>query len=98
MTLQKDPEGTETIFLKQGTVFTNRRVLEIGCGDGRLTWRYARSVGSVVAFDLDIETLKEAAAGRPIDLYKSVSLLQASSINLPFPNATFDIALLAWSF
>ena len=98
MTLQKDPEGTETIFLKQGTVFTNRRVLEIGCGDGRLTWRYARSVGSVVAFDLDIETLKEAAAARPIDLDNNVSLLQASSINLPFPNATFDIALLAWSF
>ena len=98
MTLQKDPEGTETIFLKQGTVFTNRRVLEIGCGDGRLTWRYARSAGSVIAFDLDIETLKEAAAARPIDLDNNVSLLQASSINLPFPNATFDIALLAWSF
>jgi ubiquinone/menaquinone biosynthesis C-methylase UbiE len=98
MTLQKDPEGTETDHLKTAAVFSGRHVLEIGCGDGRLTWRYAPSARRVTAIDPDSEALKAAVMACPDALRQTVSFVGASSLNLPFPRETFDIALLAWSF
>jgi ubiquinone/menaquinone biosynthesis C-methylase UbiE len=98
MTFQKDPEGTEIHYLNQPAIFTDQRVLEIGCGDGRLTWRYACSSGRVTGIDPDADALKTAVADRPANLYKTVSFARASSVDLPFPQDTFDIAILAWSF
>jgi tRNA G46 methylase TrmB len=37
MTVRVDPENNETRALLDLVNFTNKRVLEIGCGDGRLT-------------------------------------------------------------
>ena len=98
MPIRKDPEGTETLHLQKGTDFTGRRVLEVGCGDGRLTWRYAASAGRVTGIDPDAEALAAAAAARPDNLRQAVSFVRASSLNLPFPREKFDFALLAWSF
>lgn len=98
MTLQKDPEGIETRYLNQSTVFKDQRVLEIGSGDGRLTWRYAGSAGQVTGIDLDAEALRAAGHDRPASLRESIAFAQANSLNLPFPDTTFDITILAWSF
>ncbi len=98
MTLQKDPEGTETRFLNQSAVFANQHVLEIGSSDGRLTWRYANSADRVTGIDLDVEALQTAAADRPANLLETVSFVRASVLNLPFPRNSFNIAILAWSF
>jgi ubiquinone/menaquinone biosynthesis C-methylase UbiE len=98
MTLQKDPEGTETRFINRSIVFTNQRVLEIGSGDGRLTWRYAHGARRVTGIDPDAVALKLAAADCPATLHETVSFARASSLALPFASATFDIAILAWSF
>jgi ubiquinone/menaquinone biosynthesis C-methylase UbiE len=98
MTLQKDPEGKETFYLNQSAVFTDKRVLEIGSGDGRLTWRYAHSTGRVTGIDMDADALRVAATDRPANLYETVSFVRASSLDLPVPRGTFDIAILAWSF
>jgi hypothetical protein len=38
MTVQKDPEGTEIHHLAKIADFADQNVLEIGCGEGRLTW------------------------------------------------------------
>jgi ubiquinone/menaquinone biosynthesis C-methylase UbiE len=98
MPLQKDPEGMENKYLDRSVIFTNQRVLEIGSGDGRLTWRYAHSAGRVTAIDPDAQALGVAISGCPEDLRETVSFVRANSINLPFPRETFDIALLSWSF
>jgi ubiquinone/menaquinone biosynthesis C-methylase UbiE len=98
MTLQKDPEGNEIRHLNQPALFTGQRVLEIGSGDGRLTWRYAHSAGRVIGIDPDAAALKLAAADCPADLSETVSLVQASSLDLPFSHEMFDRAILAWSF
>jgi len=98
MPLQKDPEGMEIRYLNQSAVFANQRVLEIGSGDGRLTWRYAHSAGRVTAIDVAVDALRVAATDRPADLHETVSFVGASSLNLPFPRDTFDIAILSWSF
>lgn len=98
MTVQKDPEGIETHYLNKAINFKNQHVLEIGMGDGRLTWRYAHSAGRVTGIDLDADELKVAAAERPAGLRETVSLVQANSLDLPFRRETFDKTILAWSF
>ncbi len=97
MTVDKDPEGAERRHLEPGAAFTGKRVLEIGCGEGRLTWKYARSARRVIGIDPDAAALRYATIDRPSDLVEAVSFVRASAMNLPFPRETFDLALLAWS-
>jgi len=52
--MRLDPEGHETAALDQLLPdLRGRRVLEVGCGEGRLTCRYADRAGSVLAIDPD---------------------------------------------
>ena len=97
MTLQKDPEGSERKILHKYAGFTNKHVLEIGCGEGRLTWQYAKAMRSTFGVDLDIDALRVASVDRPYDLTGKVHFSCAESERLPFSNETFDLAILAWS-
>ncbi len=98
MAAQKDPEHNEIKFLNQFSNFsTSQRVLEIGCGDGRLTWRYARSVGRVVGVEIARDDLRIARIDHPSDLTDKVVFANADSIHLPFAKETFDLAVLSWS-
>ena len=96
-TTQKDPEQNETRFLRQFVDVTGKRVLEIGCGEGRLTWRYAAASLSTVGVDPDTDALRVATYDRPIDLANKVHFASAKAEQLPFHKETFDIAILAWS-
>lgn len=98
MPLQTDPERNETKYLYKFAEFANKRVLEIGCGEGRLTWQYANKPMFTIGIDLDADTLRVATIDRPSDLNNKVLFSQAESEYLPFRKETFDIALLAWSF
>ncbi len=95
MTLQIDPERTETKYIHQFADFAGKRVIEIGCGDGRLTWRYANSAKFTAGIDLNAEELRVATIDRPSEL--PVSFVRADSIHIPFSKEKFDIAILAWS-
>jgi len=98
MTIEKDPERNEIKFLNQFADFAaSRRVLEIGCGDGRLTWRYARSVRHVVGVEIERDDLRVATIDRPSDLADKAVFTNADSTQLPFSKETFDIAILSWS-
>ena len=98
MTVQTDPERTESNYLQRYADFTGKQVLEIGCGDGRLTWQYAKSAGRVTGIDLHGYDLRVATIDRPSDLEKKVIFTHADSIHLPFVKESFDIAILSWSF
>ncbi len=98
MTFQKDPEQNETKHLLQFANFHGKRVLEIGCGEGRLTWRYAAQPALTVGIDADRDGLRVATIDRPSDLDDRVLFSNAQAERLPFPKETFDIAVLAWSF
>jgi len=46
-----DPEGAHLAALRRLGDFRGRRVLEMGCGEGRLTLGIALEAAHVVAFD-----------------------------------------------
>jgi len=94
---QKDPEGFEQKFLRQFADFSDSRVLEIGCGEGRLTWKYASASRGTFGLDPDHDALRVARADCPADLRDRVHFTRASAYHLPLPKETFDIAILAWA-
>ena len=93
---ERDPEGNETKNLHTLVNFTNLRVLEVGCGDGRLTRRYATSTRQVAAIDPDRTRLKTAVENNPASLTQ-VNFVQAHAEALPFQSNRFDLGILAWS-
>jgi ubiquinone/menaquinone biosynthesis C-methylase UbiE len=94
---QKDPEGFERKKLLDFVDFSDSRVLEIGCGEGRLTWKYAAASRATFGLDPDPDALRVARADSPADLHGRVHFARASAYHLPFPKETFDSAILAWS-
>jgi ubiquinone/menaquinone biosynthesis C-methylase UbiE len=96
--VDKDPEKYEAAHLLRFGEFAGKSVLEVGSGDGRLTWRYADDVRRVVGIDVDRDGLRIAHIERPSDLAIKAQFVEATSLGLPFRQNTFDMAVLAWSF
>lgn len=97
MPLVQDPEEKETRYLLDFVDPGGRRVLEIGCGDGRLTWRYASLARRVAGIDPDRQRLEAGLQARPAECRPKVLLAQATSEALPFRRQSFDLAILGWS-
>ena len=97
MTLQKDPERNESKHLHDFADFSNQRVLEVGCGEGRMTWQYAKATRGTIGIDPDLDALRIAKVDRASDLENKALFSCAASEYLPFVKETFDIAVLAWS-
>lgn len=93
----RDPEGHETTQLLSLIDFSGKSVLEIGCGDGRLTRRYASYAQSVTAVDPDLRGLSSAIANPVACAGGYVHFAQAQAEYLPFAAERFDIAIFAWS-
>jgi ubiquinone/menaquinone biosynthesis C-methylase UbiE len=98
MAVQKDPEQNETKHLRRHADLSGKRILEVGSGDGRLTWRYAQVAGHVTGIDVDWDGLRVASIERASDLEHRAAFAQADLIHLPFAKEAFDTVLLAWSF
>jgi ubiquinone/menaquinone biosynthesis C-methylase UbiE len=97
MTWRIDPEGVEIHALEQLAPVDGLRVLELGCGDGRLTFRYADAAASVLAVDPDAEKIEAARASLPQKLAGIVTFAVAGAEEVDVPRRTFDLALFAWS-
>ena len=97
MTLQKDSERNESKYLHAFAEFKNQRVLEVGCGEGRMTWQYAKETQATIGIDPDPDALRIASVDRQSELEPKVRFACAASEYLPFAKETFDIAVLAWS-
>ena len=99
MTIQLDPENNEINALHELADFNNGNVLEIGCGDGRLTWRYAARAAHVVAVDPGIDGLRRARASTPGNLKGRVEFIQDAFLDMSakLETSSFDLAILSWS-
>jgi 2-polyprenyl-3-methyl-5-hydroxy-6-metoxy-1,4-benzoquinol methylase len=92
----KDPDGAEARVLGDVTDFSGRRVLEVGCGDGRLTWLYAPRARQVLGIDPDEEQISLARANTPPELADRVRFEVGEAEDLS-KTAVFDVAFLSWS-
>src|SRR5437588_9930303 len=68
----RDREGVETAAIAAVVDLDGKRVLDVGCGTGRLTSFAALRAGSVYAFDPDAESVREARATVPSELRDQV--------------------------
>jgi ubiquinone/menaquinone biosynthesis C-methylase UbiE len=93
-----DPEGIESRYLRQVGQLHGARLLEIGCGDGRMTWLYGYEAGSIAGVDIDYDELRAALDDLPKDMPAAAIFVDAEAENLPFPSTHFDAVIFAWSF
>ena len=84
-------------LLRRGD-FTGRRLLEIGCGDGRLTGEIAGEAGYLCGVDPDLAALHAAQKTRPHSLTAPVDFCAAPAESLPLAGRRFDFVLFSWSF
>ena len=97
MTPVLDPEGAHLAALRRLSDFRGRRVLELGCGDGRLTLGIASDAASVLAFDPDHEAVERAQQGLPGDLAERVDYRVASGKEIELEPQSFDLTVFSWS-
>jgi ubiquinone/menaquinone biosynthesis C-methylase UbiE len=92
-----DPEGTETRVLHSLVRLAGRDVLEIGSGNGRLTWRYAERAASVVGLEPEETHVLRARAAMPAALRNRVDFRVADAARVELRDAVFDVVVLSWS-
>ncbi len=97
MDVSIDPEGHEVDAIHDLVDFSGQDVLEVGCGDGRMTWRYAERAASVLALDPNEEAINKASNATPRKLRGKV-VFKAEDINeAAIPRDGFGVAVLSYS-
>ena len=97
MTRVLDPEGAHLAALRRLGDLRGRSVLELGCGDGRLTVGIAEHASSVLAFDPDAEAVAKARSSLPAELADRVAYRVASGTEIELEPRSFDLAVFSWS-
>lgn len=94
-----DPENNETNALLDMANFSEKHVLEIGCGDGRLTWRYADQAAHVTAIEPSAKQIALAKDNLPSRLQGRVEFHVASLEDFAANNksSVFDLVILSYS-
>ncbi len=98
MPLVVDPAGYEIKMLRRSAAWHGKRVLEIGCGDGRLTLRLAAfGPARIQALDADPEKIRLARRSLPAARKQVVRYAVGNAEHLKFPDSSFDIVILSWA-
>jgi ubiquinone/menaquinone biosynthesis C-methylase UbiE len=94
---QRDEDGVEAAAIAGLVSLDDKRVLEVGCGTGRLTAFAATRAASVYAFDPNAENVAAARAALNDEQRRRVRFAAHGAEALDVPRARFDIALCGWS-
>jgi ubiquinone/menaquinone biosynthesis C-methylase UbiE len=99
MSIRADPEENEIHALLDLVDLTGKRVLEIGSGTGRLTWRYAGKAARVTAVEPSAQSIAIARQDIPPNLKERVEFHQVGfeEFALASDADQFDTAILSWS-
>jgi ubiquinone/menaquinone biosynthesis C-methylase UbiE len=94
---RRDPENAESEMLKHHAIQPGDRVIDIGCGDGRLTSVFAQDASAVIGTDVEMEKLRLARLANPEAVPARVNFAAARGEAMPFPDEIFDLAVFSWS-
>ena len=99
MAIRTDPENKETRALLDMVNFSGQHVLEIGCGDGSKTFRYADKAARVTAIDPDAKQITLAREQVPSQLQDRIKFHNTTfeDFAITCAPAIFDIVILAES-
>ena len=85
MPIRIDPEEVELRALRPAASWRGARVLEIGCGDGRLTRRLARLGAKLIAIDPDRDAIRSARKTLPKSYARQVRYAVTRPEQWPVP-------------
>jgi 2-polyprenyl-3-methyl-5-hydroxy-6-metoxy-1,4-benzoquinol methylase len=93
----RDRDGVEPAAITALVQLDGKRVLDVGCGGGRLTGFAARHAAHVYAFDPDAARIEQARAALPGEARARVRFGVHDLAQLEPPRRRFDLALCGWS-
>jgi ubiquinone/menaquinone biosynthesis C-methylase UbiE len=94
---RRDPDGVETAAIAAVVDLDAKRILEVGCGTGRLTSFAAARAAEMYAFDPDGDSVARARASLSDELRERVRFAVHDAEALDVPRRRFDLALCGWS-
>ena len=89
-----DLHGAEPRRIEALVPLEGARILEVGCGDGRLTGFAAARAASVYAFDPNVERVETARTAADVELVR-FGIHGAEALDVE--RESFDVALCGWS-
>ena len=94
---RRDEGGIEAAAIAAMVTLEGTRVLDVGCGEGRLTTLAASRATSVYAFDPRAENVAAARAALTSEQRRHVRFAIHDAEALDVARERFDVALCGWS-
>ena len=99
MSVAVDPEENESRAILRLAGMRGQEILEVGCGDGRLTWRIAPEAAHIIAIDPYEPSIARARSTIPEGLESTVELHVTSFKDFAAtrPKSAYDAVVFSWS-